>query len=137
MKFGIRVTPAGTIRVARTSAMITFLPRQRSLARAYPSIGQKIRLPTVTASAMTAELKKNRGKSSWSKSRPYVSTVGDDGSKVGVDWRKSASGLIDPRSIQTKGPTMNTRPMIRTTYAHVADPVRRSVPAPAGGGGGT
>ena len=115
MKFGISVTPAGTIRVARTSAMISRLPRQRSLARAYPSIGQKIRLPTVTTSAMTAELKKNRGKSSWSNSRPYVSIVGDDGRNVGVDWRKSASGLIDPRSIQTNGPTMSTRPTIRMT----------------------
>ena len=34
MKFGIRVIPAGTMSVARTSAMTTRLPCQRSLARA-------------------------------------------------------------------------------------------------------
>ncbi len=69
MKFGISVIPAGTMRVARTTPMITRLPRQRSLASAYSSIGQKTRLPTVTASAMTDELKKKRGKSSSSNSR--------------------------------------------------------------------
>ena len=63
------VIPAGTMSVARTRPMITRLPCQRSFANAYPSIGQKTRLPTVTASAMTDELKKKRGKSSCSNSR--------------------------------------------------------------------
>src|SRR4051794_38150376 len=72
---------------------------------------------------MTDELKKKRGKSSWSNNRPYASGVGCDGRNVGGLRRKSASGLSEPRTIQRNGPTMNTSPPMRMTYAQVVEPL--------------
>lgn len=53
---GTKVTRPGTMRVAMTRAKTPRRPRKSSLARAYPSIEQKMRFPAVTATATITEL---------------------------------------------------------------------------------
>jgi hypothetical protein len=60
---GTKVTRPGTINVAMTRAKTARRPRNSSLAKAYPSMEQKIRFPAVTARATITELANIRVKS--------------------------------------------------------------------------
>jgi hypothetical protein len=59
-------------------------------------------------------LKKNRGKSSWSNSRPKLSRVGFFGRNVGGLTRNSGCGLSEPSTIHRNGPIISARPRKRS-----------------------